>query len=234
MRKIKRFLSAMLALVMVLGVLAVPSIKAEAASNQLSSSNIYAAYGTVEVKVKYSYSILHSTERVRTVITQMSTGQSADSYSKTIYKSLYTPTITYTLTLPTQNWTAGKYKVVSTVEYLSGSTWYTSSNPCTTYVELVAKPRSPLFTSGKTISKGTIRMKWQEISTAKGYQIQISTSSNFTSGKTTTYSPTGNYKNFTSLKKGTKYYFRVRCYKVVGGKKFYSAWSTKKGVTCTM
>lgn len=29
------------------------------------------------------------------------------------------------------------------------------------------------------------------------------------------------------LKSGKKYYVRVRAYKVVGGKKYYSAWATK-------
>ena len=32
------------------------------------------------------------------------------------------------------------------------------------------------------------------------------------------------------LKKGKKYYVRIRCYKKIGSKKFYSAWSARKAV----
>ena len=38
-------------------------------------------------------------------------------------------------------------------------------------------------------------------------------------------------KQIKGLKKGKKYYVRIRSFKTVNGKKFYSAWSAKKTVT---
>ena len=35
------------------------------------------------------------------------------------------------------------------------------------------------------------------------------------------------YKNTKGLKKGVKYYYKVRAYKVVDGKTYYSDWSNK-------
>ena len=61
---------------------------------------------------------------------------------------------------------------------------------------------------------------------ADGFQVWKSTKMNsgykkaFTTTKTT-------YKNTKGLKKGVKYYYKVRAYKVVDGKNVYSDWSNK-------
>lgn len=63
---------------------------------------------------------------------------------------------------------------------------------------------------------------------ATGYQIQYSTSSKFTASK---YVKTKNLKNkITGLKKGKKYYVRIRAYNVVRGSYQYSKWSAAKSV----
>ena len=38
-------------------------------------------------------------------------------------------------------------------------------------------------------------------------------------------------KQIKGLKKGKKYYVRIRSFKTVSGKKYYSAWGAKKAVT---
>ncbi|MBR3241944.1 MAG: fibronectin type III domain-containing protein, partial [Parasporobacterium sp.] len=87
--------------------------------------------------------------------------------------------------------------------------------------------------NGTTISKAdpakngfTVKWKKQTQQTT-GYQIQYSTSSGFKSGnKTVTVTPnTATSKKITKLKAKTKYYVRVRTYKTISGKKYYSGWS---------
>lgn len=78
-------------------------------------------------------------------------------------------------------------------------------------------------------TKGAITVKWTvkgDKTAADGYQIWKSTKKNsgfkkaFTTSKTT-------YKNTKGLKKGVRYYYKVRAYKVVDGKNVYSDWSNK-------
>lgn len=86
----------------------------------------------------------------------------------------------------------------------------------------------------KAKSKGfTVNWKKQTKSTT-GYQIQYSTSKKFmgnttvtkTIGKASTTKLTVN-----KLKSKKKYYVRIRTYKTVNGKKYYSSWSNSKSIT---
>ena len=88
----------------------------------------------------------------------------------------------------------------------------------------------------KVESKATgFKVTWKKKSNIKGYQIQYSTSSKFkksstktkTISKAKTISATINKLN--SCNK--KYHVRIRTYKVIKGKKVYSAWSKVKSVT---
>lgn len=72
---------------------------------------------------------------------------------------------------------------------------------------------------------------WNKKSNASGYQIQYSKSSSFSSSKKVTVKgKTTTTKKIRNCKKNTKYYVRVRTYKVVNGEKKYSAWSAKKSI----
>ena len=75
--------------------------------------------------------------------------------------------------------------------------------------------------------------KWTKQTTqTSGYQLQYSTSSKFTSAKTVTItSNKTTSKKITKLTAKKKYYVRVRTYKTVSGKKYYSSWSSAKAVT---
>ncbi|MGN0715972.1 MAG: fibronectin type III domain-containing protein, partial [Anaerovoracaceae bacterium] len=53
---------------------------------------------------------------------------------------------------------------------------------------------------------------WKSTSRDSGYTLSIST-------------PKTSYKNTSGLKKGTRYYYKVRAYKQVGEKRIYSDWS---------
>ena len=84
------------------------------------------------------------------------------------------------------------------------------------------------ITARSTAKKGSITVKWTVKGEADidGYQIWKSKKANsgykkaFTTTKKT-------YKNSKGLKKGTRYYYKVRAYKVIDGKNVYSDWSNK-------
>lgn len=88
---------------------------------------------------------------------------------------------------------------------------------------------SKISASGETIS-----VKWKkQTKSVTGYEIQYSTSKSFTKKTTETVTVAGAKKTKTTisgLKSGKKYYARVRTYKVVNGKKYYSGWSKVKNV----
>ena len=76
----------------------------------------------------------------------------------------------------------------------------------------------------------TVKWKKQAIQTT-GYQIQYSLEKNFGSAKTVTVKgPKKTSKVIKKLKKGKKYFVRIRTYKATSGKKYVSAWSKVKSV----
>ena len=104
---------------------------------------------------------------------------------------------------------------------------YNTTGKSITYVQ---RPAISSLTSPKTKQ---ILVKWSKNKKATGYQIQYSTSSTFAKGnKTVTVKGASKVsKTISKLKSKKKYYVRIRTYKTVNGKKYYSAWSAKKKVT---
>ena len=75
-------------------------------------------------------------------------------------------------------------------------------------------------------------IKWEKNTAGNGYQIQYSTSKKFAKGnktKTISKNKTTSY-TIKKLKKKTTYYVRIRTYKKVSGKTYYSGWSSVKKV----
>lgn len=83
-----------------------------------------------------------------------------------------------------------------------------------------------------TISKVTagsnqVTVIWETVSDASGYEVMYSTSSKFKSAKTANISKRSTTNTtIKQLTKGKTYYFKVRPYKTVDGKKVYGEWST--------
>lgn len=73
------------------------------------------------------------------------------------------------------------------------------------------------------------KVSLKKASSVSGYQIQYGTKKNFKGAKAVKTKATTKY--LTKLAKNKKYYVRVRTYKVVSGKTYYSSWSGAKTVT---
>lgn len=135
-------------------------------------------------------------------------------------------TVTFTDTAANTNGTKYVYKVVAKAS--TGNS--TLSKSVTTY-----RISRPAISSVSNSKSKTMTVKWGKNAKATGYQIQYSTSSSFASGnKTATISSNGTVsKAIGSLVKGKTYYVRIRSYKTVSGKKYFSTWSAKKNVKIT-
>ena len=78
-------------------------------------------------------------------------------------------------------------------------------------------------------TKGAITVKWTvkgDKAVADGFQVWKSTKAQKGYKKAITTKKTS-FKNTKNLKKGTRYFYKVRAYKVVDGKTYYSDWSNK-------
>ena len=131
-------------------------------------------------------------------------------------------TVTYTDKKASTNGKKYTFKVVPTAA--------TGAGPAKTVTAYrVARPS---ISSLKSAVSGEMNIKWGKNAKATGYQIQYSRKSSFSGKKTVTISKKNTAaKTIAKLAKGKKFYVRIRTYKTVSGKKYYSAWSAKKTVT---
>ncbi len=81
-----------------------------------------------------------------------------------------------------------------------------------------------------TAGKKQLKIKWAKKSGISGYQIQLATNKKFTKNKkTVTVSSAKTVsKTVKKLKKGKKYYVRIRTYRNFNGTRLYSKWSGVK------
>lgn len=123
-------------------------------------------------------------------------------------------------------------KIRSYSKYASGTVRYSAWSAAKKISTAPAKVTIKAPTTGSKY----VKANWSYTSTAKGYQVQVATDSKFTKDlksaiatgtKTTT-------KKMSSLKKGKKYYVRVRAYTTPtnSSAKVYGAWSATKYITC--
>lgn len=138
-----------------------------------------------------------------------------DSGGKTLKKNT-----DYTVTYSSGRKNVGTYKVtIKMIGKYSGTKTLTFKiNPAKTTVSKLA--------AGKKSITATIVKKSTQVT---GYQIQYSTSKTFSKATTKTISSYKTTKyTLKSLSAKKTYYVRVRTYKTVNGKKYYSGWSTYK------
>ena len=94
-------------------------------------------------------------------------------------------------------------------------------------VSIKVRPASASLTYAKSNARKKMTVKWKKNTRADGYQIQYATSKDFKTGKKTKRitSSAKSSAVLSSLTSGKTYYVRIRTYKKVSGKNYYSAWS---------
>lgn len=134
------------------------------------------------------------------------------------------------------DWTADVFGgVTATAYYPKGNKTWTSDKLQNYGGNITWKTWSPNQPKGVSLVSVTnqkgkkLKVTWNKNTAATGYEVQYSTSGKFKNAKkvkikkATTTSTT-----ISKLKKGKKYYVRIRTYKTVSGKTYYSAWSKGK------
>lgn len=107
-----------------------------------------------------------------------------------------------------------------------------SVKPTVTKKSKTKKPSKVKLKKLKTAKKSIV-VYWNKASSISGYQIEYAANSKFKKAKRVTVSSKkATSKKIAKLKKGKKYYVRVRAYKTVNGKKLYGSWSAKKSIVC--
>ena len=170
-------------------------------SNKLSWNKVTGSSG---------YEVLRATSKTGTYkLVKTITSGSTVSYTD---KSLATGTTYY--------YKVRAYKTVDKKKVYSSYSSVVSAKP-------VLKTPSVKLTSGS--KKATI--KWEKISGASGYEVYRATSKSgkYSKLKTITKNSTVSYVN-SSLTKNKTYYYKVRAYRTVNGKKIYSSYSVAKSV----
>ena len=181
-----------------------PTVKASSSSynsNKLSWNKVTGASG---------YEVLRATSKTGTYKSVKTiTSGSTVSYTD---KSLATGTTYY--------YKVRAYRTVDKKKVYSSYSSVVSAKP-------VLKTPSVKLTSGS--KKATI--KWEKISGASGYEVYRATSKSgkYSKIKTITKNSTVSYVN-SSLTKNKTYYYKVRAYRTVNGKKIYSSYSVAKSV----
>ena len=147
----------------------------------------------------------------------------------------------------------GDYQNIKTINSVGTSSWTDSSvKTGKTYyykIKTVVKTQNGEQTSGfsnvksakavpaKTTLKAkasdakNVKLTWSKVKGASGYEIYRSNSKDgkYSKVKTISKGSTTSYKNG-KLKKSTTYYYKIRAYRKVNGKKVYGKWSKVKKV----
>lgn len=120
----------------------------------------------------------------------------------------------------------GYYALTAYFRFTGGKTsLYDMSDTGTAVPAALARAK---LVSVKAVSKKTVKITWNKVRTAKGYQIKYSAKKNMKGAKTVTSGALS--KKITKLKSGKRYYFKVRAYKTADGSRIYGGWSSVKSV----
>lgn len=136
-------------------------------------------------------------------------------------------TLSYTDTGANENGKKYVYKIYA----YNDATGTTITSPASS-LKAVYRISRPAFTT-VTPGTGKIALRWDKIAKTSGYEIQYATDSAFKTGKNSIVLESGSAygKTITGLVSGKKYYIRIRAYREVSGRIYYSTWSSTKYAT---
>lgn len=112
-------------------------------------------------------------------------------------------------------------------DYYYVKAYYSDSSGVSASSKSIYFLKSPSIKSFSRKSKSkNMTVKWSRNTTASGYQIQYADNRMFHSAKTVTIKKNSIVsKKISGLSKSKTYYIRIRAYKTVKGKKYYSDWT---------
>lgn len=141
-----------------------------------------------------------------------------------LYKSLAPSATSFTDT-GLKTGTQYTYRIAVTAVCPDGAVSEFAYSAAASAKTVLNKPALKKLTAGKK----KITVKWSKVPGASGYEIyrSLKKSSGFKKVKTITKGSTVSYVN-KKLKKGKKYYYKIRAYRTVNGKKVYSGYSAVK------
>ncbi len=146
--------------------------------------------------------------------------------SKKTWKKIKSTTSTAYTVSKLKSGATYKFKVIAYKNVNNKKIYGAFSSVITT----ATKPSTPKITSLTSKSKKA-NLKWKKISGASGYEVYMATSKKGKYSKIKTISKGSTVKYTKSkLKKNKKYYFKIRAYKTVNGKKEYSSYSSIKNI----
>ena len=120
----------------------------------------------------------------------------------------------------------GTGKATITVTAKATSTY----SKCVRKITVYGVPKKP-ETKKLTAGKKRFTVQWKKDKKADGYQVQYSTDKKFKKNvKSVNVSKKSTKATVKKLKKGKTYRVRIRSYKKINGKKYYSGWSKMKSV----
>lgn len=130
----------------------------------------------------------------------------------------------------TVKYSANKNPGIATIT-VTGTGSYKSKIPATKmYFQIIPKKMStPTVTAGK----GSFTVNWKTHTGVSGYEVMIARNSKFTSSKQMATLKSASYKKlyFSSMKRNTKYYIKIRAYKINSdGTRVAGKWSSTKTV----
>ena len=133
---------------------------------------------------------------------------------------------------PSQTTASDKTTGTSATAAPSGTTAGTSNSSGTvssdSATSVKAAGKTTVSSAKRTADGKKIKVSLKTVAAAGGYQVRYSTDKKYSKSKTKTLTTTKNNVTVKKVSKSKKYYISARTYKVVNGKKYWSAWSSSK------